>query len=122
MLRPPCGVERFSPRAVKKADESQCADNEQRPLQYFGARGVRLQMAEQREVGESPKRNEARPVKQNRSERNSGARPPCRPTGVTQSVQLVAHPGALRWRIRRADRGIGCQWKSVRHDPVRQTR
>jgi hypothetical protein len=39
-----------------------------------------------------------------------------------QPVQPVAHPGALRSRIRRADRGIGCQWKSVRHDPVRQTR
>ena len=46
MLRPPYGVERLSPRAVKKADESKCADNEQRPLQYFGACGVRLQMVE----------------------------------------------------------------------------
>jgi hypothetical protein len=111
MFRAPCGVERFPPRAVKKADQSEGADNEQRPLQYFGTRRVRAKVIKQCQIRERPKRNEARPVKQNGAEGYP-----------RQLVQLPDVPGALRSNIRPVNLGIWCQWMSVRHDPVRKAR
>src|SRR5262245_50228751 len=68
MFRAPCWVQCFPPRAVKKTDQSKRAVNQQRPLQYFGTRRVRTEVIKQCQIGERPKRNEARPVKQNGAE------------------------------------------------------
>lgn len=69
MFRTPRRIECFPPRAVKKTDQSEGADGEQRPLQYFRTRRVRTEMIKQCQIGERPKRNEARPIEQNGAER-----------------------------------------------------
>lgn len=75
MLRAPRGIESFSPCCVENADESERADNEQRPLQNFRTRRVDTEVIEQCQVGERPKRHESGPVDENATYRDVHARP-----------------------------------------------
>src|SRR5215467_2503331 len=109
MLCPPLGIERFFPCAVEETDQPERADDEQRPLQYFRARRVRTKVFEQREVGHGPKRNQPRPVKEYGAQRDT-----------RQLVRSLVWSGARRADVRPVDLRACCQWKSVRHDPVRQ--
>jgi hypothetical protein len=62
MPRAPRWIERFPPRRVENADESEGSNDEQRPLKGFRVRCVQTEMIEQREIGEGPKRHEPGPV------------------------------------------------------------
>jgi hypothetical protein len=121
VLRAPCGIERLSPCCVENADESERADDEQRPLQNFRARRVDTQMIEQCQVGERPERHEPGPVDENRSDGDSCARlsrwsARGAPVVLPFARWLMAF-GSAQSNAARAGRGICCQWKSVRHDP-----
>ena len=80
MSRAPCGIERFSPCRVENTDESEGADNEQRPLQGFRSRCIYVQMIDQRQLGECPQRHEGCPIDENGTDGNPRARP-CQESG-----------------------------------------
>ena len=86
MSRAPRGIERLSPGCEENADKSERTDNEQRPLQNFGARCVDTEMIEQCQVGERPKCNESGPVDENGADGDPRTRlpgwPACGPADV----------------------------------------